>query len=579
MSLIYKQKQPRAELVQEIVKGCQVSELVAKVLVNRGVESVEQAKAYFEHSVKQIHDPFLLKDMDVAVSRIVQAIQNKESICVYGDYDVDGAVATSLLIHFFREIDFPIQYYIPCRMTEGYSMGSLGLKRLKQNGTNLIITVDNGIMAFDAVDEAAELGMDVIVTDHHQVADQLPNAVAVVNPQRKDCAYPFKGICGAGVAFKLLMALRLKLRDIDYFKDKTEPNLKAHLDLLAIATVCDVVPLVQENRFFVKEGLKRLPHTRKVGLKALLDVCDLQHEIRASDLGFQLGPRINACGRLEHASLGVELLVETDEIEAWNKAVYLNNLNQERRDIEKTIVEDALQKILNIEQGDDAPAFVVQDDEWHEGVVGIVASRIVDRFKKPAFVLSQAEDGNFKGSGRSTGTINLIEALRECDDLLLKYGGHEAAAGLSLNPKNLDEFRIRFQEAVKKQTQDGFDVKELWVDEVLSSKQISKDLVRELAQLEPYGMGNAKPVFASQKVKVIEKRIVGQDHLKLKVSDEGCDLDAIAFRQAEHFDQIQDLVDLVYGVEINSFRNKETVQLVVKEMDCKVQIANCKLKK
>ena len=458
-------------------------------------------------------------------------------------------------------------------------MGSLGLKRLKKQGTNLIITVDNGIMAFDAVDEANEMGIDVIVTDHHQVADNLPRAVAVVNPQRKDCAYPFKGICGAGVAFKLLMALRSQLREIDFFKDKTEPNLKAHLDLLAIATVCDVVPLVQENRFFVKEGLKRLPHTRKVGLKALLDVCDLQHEIRASDLGFQLGPRINACGRLEHASLGVELLIETDEIEAWNKAVYLNNLNQERRDIEKTIVEDAVQKILNIEQGDDVPAFVVQDDSWHEGVVGIVASRIVDRFKKPAFVLSQAENGNYKGSGRSTGKINLIAALRECDDLLLKYGGHEAAAGVTLDPKNLDEFRLKFQEAVKKQTKGESDVKEMWVDEILSSKQISKQLVQELSQLEPYGMGNAKPVFASQKVKVIEKRIVGEDHLKLKVSDEGFDLDAIAFRQAEHFDSLNDHVDLVYAVEINSFRNKESVQLVVKDVDCKVQIANCKSKK
>jgi single-stranded-DNA-specific exonuclease len=551
-------------LVAKLSKELSISTITAKVLVNRKITSIESAREFLNSDFKSVHHPFLLKDMDKAVYRIWQAMENGEKITVYGDYDVDGAVSTSLLLLFFRKVGHPIEYYIPCRLTEGYSLNNKAIDKIKANGSSLIITVDNGIMAHDEIDYANKLGIDVIVTDHHQVAETLPNAYAVVNPQRKDCSYPFKGICGAGVAFKLLMGLRLWLRYEGFFDEREEPNLKQDLDLLSIATVCDMVPLVDENRFFVKVGLQQLRHRLKPGLKALLKVSGTKEDVTATDLGFRLGPRINACGRLEDASLGVQMMTSRDDEEAMRLAKVLDGLNIERRELELDIVDEAVKQVEEQIDLKSKLGIVVYAPEWHVGVVGIVASRLVEKFRRPAFVLCQVEGGMVKGSGRSITKVNLIKALRDSSDCLEKFGGHEAAAGVTLHADNVKSFSKAFDEAVKRQISFKDLSQTVWVDEDLSSKEIDRRLIDELKQLEPYGMGNSKPVFATEHVEVTSKRIVGEDHLKLKLKTGGKDIDAIAFRQAQHIGEVDQNSGLLFSLELNEFRNIESIQMVVK---------------
>ena len=543
-----------------------VSKTTARILVSRKLATPEAAKLFLDMPISSIHKPDLLKDMDRAVARTIKAIHAGEKICIYGDYDVDGAVATSLLLIFFRDLGLTIDFYIPNRLIEGYSLNNLALDRLKARGINLIITVDNGIMALNEVDYAHKLGMDVVITDHHQVGASLPNAAAVVNPQRKDCTYPFKGICGAGVAYKLMLGLRQALRESGYFATRTEPNLKQYLDLLCIPTVCDVVPLVDENRLLVKEGLKHLSRTKRPGLKALMKVCALENrDVTAYDLGFKFGPRINACGRLEDASLGVRLLTSENEAEALILSKRLDVLNRERRELEQTITAEALVKITKEVDLESTLGLVLYDPNWHIGVVGIVASRLVERFKRPIFVLANSENGFVKGSGRSIAGVSLISALNACRDNLKIYGGHEAAAGVTLEPSQISHFVRNFDDAIKNQMTRDQLTRPTLIDDELNIETITDELVRELSLLEPFGMGNAKPIFAASGLKIHSKKIVGESHLKLKVGDDKKVFDAIAFNKSEDFKKLSGQTGLVFGLEINEFNNVESVQLVVKD--------------
>ncbi len=562
-ALKWQLKTHNPQIVETLEHDLNISKILATLLANRGHTELDLANRFLNAKPDQIHAPHLLKDIEPAVTRIVAAIKGKQKICIYGDYDVDGAVSTSLFIWFFREINFPIEFYIPNRVTEGYSLNVEALKKLKARGVDLVITVDNGIMALKEVLAAREMGLDIVVTDHHQVGDTLPEAVAVVNPQRKDCTYPFKGICGAGVVFKILIALRQRLRDDGFFADKPEPNLKNHLDLLAIATVCDMVPLKDENRYFVQEGLLQLSKTKKPGIKALMNVSGVKGVPTATDLGFRLGPRINACGRLEDASIGVKLLTSENFNEALDAAQVLNNLNQERRDIETEINDAARAKVLTQVDLNHELGLVLFDESWHEGVVGIVASRVVEQFKRPVFVMTRAENGMIKGSGRSINGVSLIAALRECAPLLFKYGGHEAAAGATLEASNLESFRQMFDVAIKKQITLKDLNQTLWVDQVLNTNDITFDLAHDIARLEPFGMANAKPVFVAQNLTVTDKRIVGMKHLKLNLDAGGRRIDAIAFGKANLLDQISGETGLIFGLEINEYNNQQKLQLMV----------------
>lgn len=567
-------KQPRSwqlkkhdkRLVDGLVESLGLTKLMATLLVNRNITSVEAAKKFLNVDHSMIHDPFLLKDMDVAVELLCHSIRSRDRICIYGDYDVDGATATSMLCLFLQELGAEVQYYIPNRMSEGYSLNRSAVEALYAEGVQLIITVDNGIMAFDEVAYAKSLGLKVIVTDHHQVADQLPVADAVVNPQRRDCSYPFKGICGAGVAFKLMMGVRQSLRQNSYFDTAKEPQLKKFLAWLAIATVCDVVPLVDENRYFVREGLLQLANTTHKGLRALINICGLEDsKIRSGDLGFKIGPRINACGRLDDAKVGVRLLTTQDAKEAQSCAKLLDQLNQERRDIELGIVNEAIDRIAASEEFNDRLSVVVFDESWHEGVVGIVASRIVDRFGRPTFVLTRTENGLIKGSGRSILRVSLIDALRECSDLLVKFGGHEAAAGVTLEFDKMNDFIKRFEQAVRKQIQPDDLQKVVMVDEVIDLAMVSDGFLKDLSRLEPHGMANARPVFASLETKLTKKSVVGEQHLKMSFQTQSGTLDAIAFRKAELIDRVQGDLGVIFGVEKNTFNNRERLQLLVQD--------------
>lgn len=566
MQKTWQLRQADSALVAALATELGVSKTTARILVGRKLATPEAAKLFLDMTVSSIHKPSLLKDMDRAVTRIIKAINAGEKICIYGDYDVDGAVATSLLLIFFRDLGLSVDFYIPNRLIEGYSLNRYALERLKERGIGLIITVDNGIMASNEVDYARELGIDIVITDHHQVGETLPHAAAVVNPQRKDCTYPFKGICGAGVAYKLMLGLRQALRESGYFATRIEPNLKQYLDLLCIPTVCDVVPLIDENRILVKEGLKHLSRTKRPGLKALIKVCALENrDITAYDLGFKFGPRINACGRLEDASLGVRLLISEDETEALALAKRLDALNRERRDLEQAITEEALAKIAKEVNLESTLGLVLYEPHWHIGVVGIVASRLVDRLKRPVFVLADSENGSVKGSGRSIAGVSLISALNACRDDLKIYGGHEAAAGLTLDPSRVSHFTNNFDAAIKNQMTRDQLARPVLIDDELDAETITDELVRELGLLEPFGMGNAKPVFAASGLKIHSKKIVGESHLKLKVGDDKRVFDAIAFNKSEDFEKLSGQTGLVFGLEINEFNNTETLQLVVKD--------------
>lgn len=551
--------------VLALVHELGLSPTVARVLINRKITTPEAARHFLNADMSHMHDPFLFKDMDRAVERAARALDAGEKIAVYGDYDVDGAVATSMLVLYLREFGANVDFYIPNRLTEGYSLNKKALDTLAQNGTKLIVTVDNGITAILEAAYAKTLGLDLIVTDHHKAGSKIPEVVAVVDPQRLDCAYPFKGICGAGVAFKFMAALRSFLRDRGYFATREEPNLKRYFDLLCIPTVCDVVPLVDENRFFVKEGLKHLGRTKRVGLKALLKICQLEgKDVLAYDLGFKLGPRINACGRLVDASLGVRMLTSDSETEALAIARELDRLNQERRDIEKSITEEAFARIEDSGR-QDALGVAIYEASWHVGVVGIVASRLVEKLNRPVFVLARAENGLVKGSGRSVPGVNLVAALNDCSECLVVYGGHEAAAGVTLEEANVTEFARLFDAAVKKQLSPAELVRTTWVDAELKLSEIDERFVRELERLEPYGMGNAKPVFAAQGLEVAAKRIVGVNHLKLKIAGDDAVFDAIAFNKSGAYEGLSDRTGLLFGVELNEFNNTESIQLVVKD--------------
>lgn len=562
--IAWKKQAPDESCVSAIQSNLGLSTVTSRILVNRGFSSIEAAKDFLNVGHHHIRDPFLLKDMDKAVARILKAMTAKEKICVYGDYDVDGAVSTALLVRFFRAVGYPIDFYIPHRLTEGYSLNKEALSRLQANGVSLVITVDNGITSVDDVAHANSIGLDVIVTDHHKVATHLPAAHAIVNPQQLDCLYPHKGICGAGVAFKLLLALRQRLRESGWFAKLTEPNLKNDLDLLAIATVCDVVPLRDENRYFVTEGLRQLAHTRKPGLRALLAVSQVDRAPVASDLGFRLGPRINACGRLENAQLGVELLITEDDQEAKRLASLLDQLNSERRGIELDIVTEAVAEIEREGVHHNRSGYVLYRPDWHVGVVGIVASRIVDRFKKPVFVLTLSDDGFVKGSGRSIGSVNLVACLQSCQELLTKFGGHEAAAGVTLSEDLVSEFRDRFDHAVQDQVS-GQDVSaDVLVDDEMNLANVTPALFEEMAQLEPHGMGNRRPVFAFERCETADVRIVGEKHLKFSLKQDGCSLDAIAFNQAEMMPLLSGFFGVVSALELNHFNGRSRPQLNVR---------------
>ncbi|MEC9073093.1 MAG: single-stranded-DNA-specific exonuclease RecJ, partial [Myxococcota bacterium] len=535
-------------------------------LTNRGISSVQEARGFLNPRLKDLPDPFLMKGMEDAVSRIVRGMDAGESICVWGDYDVDGVTSASQLVAFFEVIGYPVTYFVPERFTDGYGLNAHRIQELADDDVQLLITVDCGISNAEEVEVAREGGMDVIVVDHHQIPPQLPKAAAVLDPVQSDCDFPYKSLAACGVTFMLLVALRKRLRDLGRFAEGAEPDLRRWLDLTAIGTVADMVPLKDLNRLIVHYGLQRISQTDRPGVKALCDVAGIEpNKVTAGRIGFHLGPRINAAGRVAHAGAGVELLTTSNAEDANRMARDLDGFNVERRRLQATVFEEACAMADAHPRPQDRRSIVLASTTWHAGVLGIVASKLVERHHRPTVLLA-IEDGVAKGSARSISGFRLVEHLEQISEMFLSYGGHDHAAGVSLQEERFQEFVSAFERLATDTLTEEHLRPRLRTDMEVPVASVSMDLVETLTHLAPYGQGNPEPSLVARGVRVLSHRAVGQDqsHLKLVLEAGGRRLDAIAFGMADRSHWLSAPVDLVYIPEINEYRGNRTLQLRIK---------------
>ncbi|EES90579.1 single-stranded-DNA-specific exonuclease RecJ [Clostridium botulinum D str. 1873] len=564
-----------------LAKKCNISDITAKVLANRNIQSEEEAKKFLRASLEDLYSPFLMKDMQQGIDIILDAIDEGKKIVVYGDYDADGVTSTAILYKGLLELHANVEYYIPDREAEGYGMCSNRIKILKEQGTDIILTCDNGISAVEEVKLAKNLGMKVIITDHHELPFKdehgkreyiLPNADAIINPKRNDCKYPFKMLCGAGIAFKFIQALytNVGIEDKEAYK---------FIELAGIGTICDVVDLVEENRIIAKNSLKMISNTTNLGLKSLIDVLGINNkEVKSYNIGFMIGPCINATGRLDTAALSVELLITNDEERAKELANILNNLNKTRQEMTMRNVEEIIDVVENSSFKEDK-VLVIYKEDIHESIAGIVAGKIREKFNVPTIILTKGKEMP-KGSGRSIEEYNLFEELLKCKDLLDKFGGHPMAAGLSIKEENINELRQRLNENCK--LTDNDIIPKIKIDKRIPLNIVNDELISEIEVLEPFGKGNSSPLFAEKNVKVSQVRVLGKNQNTLKLTciiNDKEKIEAISFNKVNEFKEMikskiafekilvncSDLkLDLIFYPIINEFNGNKTVQLRIK---------------
>jgi single-stranded-DNA-specific exonuclease len=562
-------KEPEPVLVERLVREVNILPLPARIIANRGIVEPDAASRFLSASLLNLHDPFLLLGMEKAVNRLVAAIHGGEKICVYGDYDADGVTAVALLIDFFRVIGLDNTfYYIPRRLEEGYGLSCTGVSNVTAQGARIILTVDCGINSVAEAELCTCLGVDLIITDHHMPGEIIPAAFAVINPLQPGSLFPFKYLAGVGVAYNLMIALRTRLREEGYFTGRDEPNLRAYLDLVALGTVADIVPLVDENRIFVKYGLRELTSSRRIGVQALKEVSGVDKEVSCGAVGFRMAPRLNAAGRLEDAALGVELLLCSDRQRAKAIAAELDAGNSERQDLEQSILLDALAMVKDAPLLRQRRSIVLSSEEWHPGVIGVVASRMVDLFHRPTILIS-LKDGVGRGSGRSIPNFHLHDALNACSEHLLKFGGHKYAAGLSIEESTLMAFIESFDEVTSGLLSTDDLVPELSIDAVLQPEEISFELAEAIGTLAPFGMGNPEPVFVLEKARVAACRVRKERHLIFQLTVGGHHLEAVGFNLAEGKD-LPENVDLAFSLRINDWHGRKSLQLRVKDFKAAV---------
>lgn len=572
----------------EIASALALSPITAKLLFQRGCHTPQQAKAYLRLENEMLGDPFLLRDMDKAVQRIIRALTDKEKIAIYGDYDVDGVTAVCTLLLYLRSRGADVTYYIPNRVGEGYGVSLSAIEKLRGEGVSLVITVDTGITASAEISRAKEIGVDFVVTDHHECQMPLPEAEAVVDPHRPDCPYPFKELAGVGVVFKLISALEETISGDDRMTAVAR-ICSEYADLIAIGTVADVMPICNENKLIVKLGLRMIEETRRPGLRALMETVrqrgdsrDSQRKakkqkITSSYIGYTLAPRINAAGRIRSASIAVELFLAEDSERAEELSEILCVANRERQAEENRIMEEAKLQIEEQHDFSADPVIVLSSDEWHHGVIGIVSSRITERFGLPSILVSFEGSGSplpspddvGKGSGRSIKGLNLAKALMHCQEHLVRFGGHELAAGLSVTRGKLDVFRKAINDYARETLTDEAIVLTLQADCEISPEQITMDLVEELQLLEPFGVGNPTPVFMLRTMTLNEiTPISGGKHTRLTVSDGRVSYQAMCFSLAASSlgVYVGDRVDLLFTLDINEWAGRRSVQLIVKDI-------------
>ncbi len=550
------------KLKERLAKTLGISSLTAQVLINRGIKDETEAELFLKSSLFDLPSPYLLKGMNKAVERIKKAIQTGEKIAIYGDYDVDGVTATALFYTFLKNLGVNVIYYNPDRIKEGYGVNLEAIKKLKNQGASLIISGDCGITAWKEVEEAKKLEVDFIVTDHHKPPETLPEAVSVLNPHQLGCSYPGKEIAGVGVIFNLAIALRRALRDEGFFK-RDEPNLGDYLDLVALGTVADCASLTNVNRIFVKEGIKKMFYSKRPGIIALKEVSGIETEVNSYDIGFKLGPRVNAGGRLQNAGVAVELLISEDLEKARGFAKILSYENSKRQSIEEEILSDAISQIELNPTFLKSKSLVLASPNWHPGIIGIVATRIVERYQKPTILIA-IQDGRIgKGSGRSVEGIDIHRALSECRESFEQFGGHELAAGITIREEKIDEFRDMFEKAVGES--DGNFIK-LRIDGALDFADITNSVVSELELLAPFGIGNPEPVFLAKSLEVVSQRLFKDKHLSLKLKQRDRVFDAIWFNLKETI-TVPNQIDMVFTPEINKWNGKTGIRLRVRDID------------
>ena len=551
--------EPDKNKIEEIKSKYKVNQLLATILANRNILKEEDIRLFLNPTRNDFYNPFLITDMDIAVNRIIKAIENKENITIYGDYDVDGITSITVLKSFLNDIGVETNTYIPNRLIEGYGLNKEAIDKISKKGCNLMITVDCGISAIEEIEYANSLGIETIITDHHEAGNEIPKAIAVIDNKRKDSKYPFRELAGVGVVFKLIQAIgiTLKLKEESYLK---------YLDIVCIGTISDIVPLVDENRVIAKLGLLLVAQTKNIGLRSIINSSGY-NKIDSNTISFGVAPRINACGRMGKAEEALELFLSKDKNEVNELTNKLNEHNRKRQETEKAIFENALEKI-KAEHLDENKAIIVGGENWHHGVIGIVSSKITEMYFKPSILLSFEEDGIGKGSGRSIPGVDLHEALMKCSDTIEKFGGHSMAVGITVKKDNLEKFKKEFEQIATQSKIDEI-IPIINIDAKVDLSDIDKEMVESLKQLEPFGEANKMPVFAFKNLKIDSIRALSEGkHLKLTLKDNNYIINAIGFNigyLANEY-RIGDKIDVAGVLEINTFNGVDNLQINIKDI-------------
>jgi single-stranded-DNA-specific exonuclease len=554
---------PDNRKVEQLSKEINVNPVLSSILIQRGIDTYKKAKSYFRPSLSGLHDPFLMEDMDLAIERLNRAIHNGENILIYGDYDVDGTTSVALVFSYLKKIYSNVHYYIPDRYQEGYGISKKGIEWADKNNINLIISLDCGIKAIEMTKLANKKGIDLIICDHHLPGATLPEAYAILDPKRKECKYPYKDLSGCGVGFKFMQGFAKynKLDDAELFE---------YLDFLAVSIASDIVPVNGENRIFSYFGLEKLNSNPRPGLKALIDVAGLRGKVTISGIVFGIGPRINAAGRMTHAGLAVELLISDSYKKAEHTALEINSNNNERRSFDSNITQEALKMIENDAKLKNAKSTVLFKSDWHKGVIGIVASRCIDKYYRPTIILTKSKN-KATGSARSVDGFDVYEAIAQCSDLLDQYGGHMYAAGLTMDIDKIASFQKRFEKIVEEKITDEQLIPHLDIDQVISIDIVTSKFLEILKQMAPFGPANLQPLFVSENLFVTNRpRILKEDHLKFYVHQEDSDtvIETIGFGLAPYFELINSGMrfKMAYAIEENNYLNQNSIQFIAKDI-------------
>ena len=550
--------------VSQLAELINVPNLIAQLLLQRGIETFEQAKKFFRPQLHDLYDPFLMKDMDKAIDRLILALQKHERIMVYGDYDVDGTTSVSTVYSYFKKYTSTLEYYIPDRYKEGYGISKIGIDYAKEQGISLIIALDCGTRSIELIDYAKTLGIDFIVCDHHLPGDELPKAVALLNPKRKDCQYPYKEMSGCGIGFKLIQAYAIA-------NDLPIEDVYKYLDLVAVSTCSDIVDIRDENRILVYYGLKKLNENPCIGLQALLQSYQIKDEYEVADIVFGIGPKINAAGRIADAKSSVKLLIEEDFHQAMFLAKTLIENNTERKDIDNDITKEALEILERDHVLRHKKSTVLYSEKWHKGVIGIVASRLIETYYKPTIIFSEV-NGMLTGSARSIKNFDIHDAIGACGDIVVQYGGHKYAAGLTIKKESFELFTERFEEIVSKNCTDELLTPEISYDTEIGFDDINGKFFTLLDQFKPHGPGNMTPIFRTNQVLDAGSKIVKEKHLKLMAYQNGKKFDGIGFNMSELFPLVSknQAFDICYSLEMNEFKGQKNLQLKIRDVKASV---------